>query len=293
MALPILNEEHHDGHRGGQSAHQMPGTAPHAQEQREIQANLAGVKRRIGVHSGKGGVGKTFLAVNLALALAAGGKKAGLLDADIDCPNAARFLNLRAVPLEGTPEGRIRPLEHRGLRIVSTHFLTDEPDAPMIVRGPIKHKVLAELLGHVDWGELDVLVYDLPPGTADVPLSSMLIGCLDGIIIVTTPQKESLMDARKSALMAKEMGVPVLGVVENMSGEVFGTGAGKALASELGVPLLAVIPLDGRIRRLCEDAKAALVEIADLQGAAGSLMRAATGETIALQRSFWKTLMNR
>jgi Mrp family chromosome partitioning ATPase len=282
MGLPIMQEQ--------KASHQMPATGvPHEQEKKLVAKNLEQVRRRIGVHSGKGGVGKTFVAVNLALLLAGAGKRVGLLDADIDCPNAARLLNLRDVPLEGTADGRIFPLEHEGLKIVSTHFLTDSPAAPMIVRGPIKHKVLAELLSNVEWGELDALIADLPPGTSDVPLSSMLIAGLDGIIVVTTPQKEAIMDARKSALMAKDLDVAVLGIVENMAGEVFGSGSGERLANELGVPFLGSIPLSKHISERNAQGKAALdgPEHAEI---AQQLLAAAMGESVGRKRTFWQRL---
>ncbi len=276
MPLPLLSEQ------------APPTSSPHEAEKHQVATNLAGIRRKIGVHSGKGGVGKTFLAVNLALALAASGKSVGLLDADVDCPNVARFLNLRDGPLSGTPEGRIHPLEYRGMKIVSTHFMTDDALAPMIVRGPIKHKILAELLSRVEWGTLDVLLTDLPPGTADVPMSSMMIGDMDGILIVTTPQKEAVMDARKSVLMSRDLGVPVLGVVENMSGEVFGAGAGKRLSKELGVPFLGTIPLSREIRVLSDAGKAAFVEKKAYGQVAERLMHAVTGERLTMQRSFWR-----
>lgn len=265
--------------------------SPHEMEKAAIGKHLTGVKRKIGIHSGKGGVGKTFVAVNLAFALAASEKSVGLLDADVDCPNVARFLNLRATPLRGTPDGKFHPLDYRGVKIVSTHFLTDNPDLPMIIRGPIKHKMLAELLGKVHWGELDVLLYDLPPGTADVPMSSMMIGNLDGMIVVTTPQKESIMDARKSALMAKDLDVPVLGVIENMSGDAFGTGTGERLATEIGAPFLGTIPLSGEIRKMNEKGRAALVEHERYRELAPRMLEGLMGHTVEMKRSFWKQIM--
>lgn len=288
MPLPILADAPVEP---SASRHQMPGTsAPHDLERVEVQKNLSGVRRKIGIHSGKGGVGKTFVAVNVALTLAFAQQRVGILDADIDCPNVARFLNLRDMPLGGTPEGRIIPLQACGLSVVSTHFLTDDPRKPMIVRGPIKHKVLTEMLSHVDWGELDVLIVDLPPGTADVPMSSMLLGALDGMIIVTTPQKESLLDARKSALMAQDLAVPILGVLENMSGDVFGSGAGEALAKELNVAFLGSIPLSKEIREVSAEGKSALVEVDSLRPIATSITNVVLGkenDIILKRRSFW------
>jgi len=296
MGLPIIDTPAQNA--GTVVSHQMPGTGvPHEEEARLAQENLAQVARKIGILSGKGGVGKTFLTVNLALALAASGKRVGLLDADIDCPNVARFLDLREQPLIGTPEGRITPLEHAGLKIVSTHFLTDDARAPMIVRGPIKHKVLAELLTNVEWGALDALLLDLPPGTADVPMSAMLLTGLDGVIIVTTPSKESYLDARKSALMARELNVPVLGIVENMTGDVFGRGAARDLARELGVAHLGVIPLSREIRELSQGGRAALVELPALASVTQALMTAALGSSAGdltlTRRSFWSRIMAR
>jgi len=299
MGLPILADDGladtaYETHGAGaqknrQQSHQMPGAAPHDEEKKQVQHNLAGVGRVIGVHSGKGGVGKTFVAVNIAFALAKMGKKVGLLDADIDCPNVVRFLNLRDMQLSGTKEGRISPIEYKQVKIISSHFLSDAPNEPMIIRGPIKHKVLAELLANVEWGDLDVLVYDLPPGTSDVPLSSFLIGNLTGLVVVTTPQKEAIMDAKKSVLMAKEMQVPVLGIIENMSGDVFGEGAGRRLAEELNTPYLGSIPLSKKIREMNQDAKIALSTQEFGQPALLAAVLGKQPETL-LAQSWWRKL---
>jgi ATP-binding protein involved in chromosome partitioning len=288
MGLPILQESEQAPH--DMARHQMSGTdKPHMQEKEEVAENLKNVSRVIGVHSGKGGVGKTFVAVNLAMTLATSGKKVGLLDADIDCPNVVKFLNLRDMPLNGTREGRIFPLEYKNVKIVSTHFLTDAPMEPMVVRGPIKHKVLAELLGRVDWGTLDILVIDLPPGTSDVPMSSMLIGNMSGMVVVTTPQKEAIMDARKSVLMAKDLEVQVLGIVENMSGDIFGSGTGERLAQEMQVPFLGSIPLSKEIRQMNENAKIALLKEEFRQP---ELLKAVSGESVTLKKaSFWRGIL--
>lgn len=288
MGLPILSE----GQVEKESV-QMPATSPHEDEKIQVAKNLAAVKRRIGVHSGKGGVGKTFVAANVASSLAVSGHKVGLFDADIDCPNIAKFFNLKDVPLQATESGRILPLIYREMKVVSSHFLTENPELPMIVRGPIKHKVLSELLTQVEWGELDALIIDLPPGTADVPMSSMLIGNLDGIIFVTTPQKESLLDAKKSVIMAKDLGVPILGIVENMSGDVFGQGRGADLANDLGVPFLGSIPLSKQIRVLTERGRAALVEHPEMTGHAKPLCDAVMGREVTLKNSLWKRMKHR
>jgi ATP-binding protein involved in chromosome partitioning len=271
MGLPVFTEQ------------QEQPQDPHAQERHAIASNLRNVQRKIAVHSGKGGVGKTFLTVNLAFALKEQGKKVGIVDMDVDCPNIGRFFNLRDVPLHGSADGRIEPLEYKGLKIVSTHFLTDDPKKPMIVRGPIKHKMLNELLGRVNWGELDVLIYDLPPGTADVPMSSMMIGSPNGVVIVTTPQKEAIMDARKSAIMAEELGTSLIGIVENMSGEIFGKGTGKALANELNTPFLCSIPLSREIHKKSEKGKFALAEAISHEELS-TLLKAVLGENIPIKK---------
>jgi ATP-binding protein involved in chromosome partitioning len=229
---------------------------PHREEKKLVSENLGNVRQIIAVHSGKGGVGKTFIAVNLAFTLAKKGHKIGLLDADIDCPNVARFLNIDENELEVDEQGKILPLIHKGVKIMSSHFLSLNPEEPMIVRGPIKHGVLKDILSTVEWGELDYLIIDLPPGTSDVPMSTMLLADIDGLIVVTTPQKEALMDAKKSALMARKLNVPIIGIIENMSGDIFGNNAEK-LAETLGTQLIASIPLSREIAKTNEEGKIA------------------------------------
>lgn len=217
---------------------------------------LPGVRNVIAVASGKGGVGKSTVAVNLALAFKAEGARAGILDADIYGPSQPLMLGSKARPT--SPDGkRMNPIEAHGLQAMSIGFLIDE-DQPMIWRGPMVTQALQQMVAETVWNDLDVLVIDLPPGTGDVQLSLSQRIPISGAIIVTTPQDIALLDARKALQMFKKVEVPVLGVVENMSTHVcgkcgheepiFGAGGGARLAQQYGVELLGQIPLDLKIR---------------------------------------------
>jgi ATP-binding protein involved in chromosome partitioning len=222
------------------------------EERARIHARMAGIGKRIGIHSGKGGVGKTFVAANVAMLLASEGHQVGLLDADIDCPNVHEFLGIHERHVIDDA-GRIVPIRHPrfpNLVIASTGFLQERGE-PLIVRGPIKHRILTDFLEKTAWGPLDYLVIDFPPGTSDVPLSAMQFADLHGVILVTTPQKEAVADVTRAAGMARKLAVPVLGLVANMEGEVFGH-AGETLAKTLDVPFLGSIPLSRSIRE-CND----------------------------------------
>jgi ATP-binding protein involved in chromosome partitioning len=214
----------------------------------------------IAISSGKGGVGKSTVAVNLAAALAASGRRIGLMDADVYGPNLPRMLGV----LEQRPEvveGRIQPIEAHGVKLMSLGNLV-ERDQAAIWRGPIIMKIIQQFLGDVAWGQLDFLLVDMPPGTGDAQLSLVQSVQVSGAIIVTTPQEVAVGDALRGAKMFEKVGVPVLGIVENMSffscphcGErtdIFSTGGGSRLAQELGIPLLAQIPLQERVQELCE-----------------------------------------
>lgn len=219
------------------------------------------VKNIIAVSSGKGGVGKSTVAVNIAVALAKAGAKVGLLDADIYGPNAPTMLGLTqaSVQVEQTPQGDIlTPAFNYGVKMVSMGFLID-PDQPVIWRGPMLNGIIRQFLYQVNWGDLDYLVVDMPPGTGDAQLTLAQAVPMAGAVIVTTPQTVSLLDARRGLKMFQQMGVKVLGIVENMSYfippdlpdrryDLFGSGGGEKTAQELAVPLLGCIPLEIALR---------------------------------------------
>ncbi|MEB3266771.1 MAG: Mrp/NBP35 family ATP-binding protein [Cyanobacteriota bacterium] len=233
------------------------GAAGHGPSQLPERRPIPGVARVIAVSSGKGGVGKSTVAVNLACALAQQGLRVGLLDADIYGPNAPTMLGVtdRTPSVRGEgPDQVLSPIEGCGIAMVSMGLLID-PNQPVIWRGPMLNGILRQFLYQVDWGERDVLVVDLPPGTGDAQLTLAQAVPMEGVVIVTTPQQVSLQDARRGLAMFVQMGVPVLGVVENMSVFVppdapdrryalFGSGGGRQLADEAGVPLLAELPLE-------------------------------------------------
>jgi ATP-binding protein involved in chromosome partitioning len=230
--------------------------AKHAEE--VMQNKLSMIKYRLAVMSGKGGVGKTTVAVNLAVALARLGKKVGLFDADVHGPNVPKMLGIDgSVPGMG-PKGLIPVVAQENLKVISMAFMIENPDTPVVWRGPMKHSLFQQFISDVDWGPLDYLIVDLPPGTGDEPLSiAQLLGKPLWAIIVTTPQDVALLDSRKSVVFAQTLELKVLGIVENMSGlicphcggsiDLFKTGGGVRAAEELGVPLLGVIPIDPQI----------------------------------------------
>ena len=206
-------------------------------ERRQISERVGRIKTKIGVYSAKGGVGKTTVAVNLAATLAKQGYHVGLFDTDIDCPNAAQVLGVMN-PFVYTG-GEFIPTETYGVKILSMSFFQENPEEAIIWRGPMLHNVLNQLLQNTDWGDLDYLIVDLPPGTSDVPLTIMQTLKLDGFVVVTTPQTLSKLDAKRCINMIKKLNVKVLGIVENFSGGVFGSGAGRELALDLNLPFLA------------------------------------------------------
>jgi len=231
-------------------------SAPQAPTARAVAPRLLpGVRFKIAVASGKGGVGKSTVAANLALALQARGARVGLLDADIYGPSQQLMMGCRDKPMVSAEE-KILPVDGHGVRVMSLGFLMD-PDTPVIWRGPMVMKALEQFLGDVDWGELDYLVVDLPPGTGDAQLTLTQQVPLDGAVIVTTPQDVALIDARKGLAMFQRVNVPVLGVIENMSSyvcpscghreDIFKSGGGRRTAEQLGVPFLGEIPIDPAI----------------------------------------------
>jgi len=216
---------------------------------------IAGIKHLVAVGSGKGGVGKTTVSVNLSIALARLGRKVGLLDADVYGPNVPTMMGTRETPM-GHAE-RIRPIEKFGVKLMSMGFLSPG-DKPLVWRGPMLHNVIQQFLRNVEWGDLDYLIIDLPPGTGDVSLSLVQNALISGAIVVTTPSDVSLEDARKAVNMFVQVRVPILGMVENMSyliapasGEridVFGQGGGKKTAEQMNIPFLGELALDPAVR---------------------------------------------
>ena len=214
------------------------------------------VKHTIAVSSGKGGVGKSTVAVNLALALREAGATVGLVDVDVYGPDIPMMMGARGKP--GMFENRIIPVESYGIKLISIGFFV-APGEAIIWRGPMIHSAVQQFLKDVMWGELDYLVFDMPPGTGDAQLSLSQVIPLSGVVMVTTPQDVALLDVRKAIAMFRKLNVPILGVVENMSvfacphcgaeTPIFGEGGGKKIAEEAGVPLLAEVPIDPETRK--------------------------------------------
>ncbi len=214
--------------------------------------NIGGVKHVIAVASGKGGVGKSTVASNLAQALSLSGARTGLCDCDLYGPSIALMFGTSEQPT-ATEDNRIVPVERYGLKLMSMGFLTD-PDTPAVLRGPMVTRYTQQFLRQVDWGGLDYLILDLPPGTGDIQLTVVQTVALAGAVVVTTPQEVALIDARKAVAMFEKTNVRVLGIVENMSYflcpsdgkryDIFGSGGGQREADRLGVPLLGEVPID-------------------------------------------------
>jgi ATP-binding protein involved in chromosome partitioning len=253
-ALPVM-----DTRRPAQAAHPAPTPVAYP--------NLG---RVIAVSSGKGGVGKSTIATNLAVALAERGARVGLMDADIYGPNVPRMMGVNAPPR--VEHEKMVPLEAHGVKVISLGFLI-ERDQPAIWRGPIVMKVVTQFLRDVSWGELDFLIVDLPPGTGDAQLSLVQATHVAGGIIVTTPQEVAVGDALRGVRMFERVNVPVFGVVENMSWfecphcgkptALFGSGGGRRLAEEVGVPLLGEVPLDPRVLQGGDRGRPIVIEAPD------------------------------
>lgn len=228
------------------------GASPHAELPKQP---IEGVRNLIAIGSGKGGVGKTTVAVNLAIAMAKLGHRIGLLDADVYGPNVPLMMGICEAPY--AIGNRIQPLEQHGIRLMSMGFL-NPGDKPLIWRGPMLHSVMQSFIRQVDWGELDFLLVDLPPGTGDVALSLIQTVPITGAIVVSTPSEVALEDGRKAVLMFQQVKVELLGIVENMSYllvpetgqklDVFGQGGGRRTAEAMGVPFLGELPLNPQVR---------------------------------------------
>jgi ATP-binding protein involved in chromosome partitioning len=235
------------------------------QEQEErVRARMGKVKHKIAVISGKGGVGKSTVTVNLAIAFAMHGhaNKVGVLDADIHGPSVPKMLGLTGQRLQAGPPGIFPASGPLGIKVVSMDFLLPDENAPVIWRGPLKMTAIRQFLSDIVWGELDLLLIDLPPGTGDEPLSvAQLLPEMDGVIIVTIPSEVSQIVVKKAVTFARRLGMPVIGIIENMSGfvcpncgakiDIFQSGGGTKIANELSIPFLGNIPID---QKICEDA---------------------------------------
>ncbi|MBS3050890.1 MAG: P-loop NTPase [Candidatus Aenigmarchaeota archaeon] len=220
-----------------------------------LKGNLSKIRYKIAVMSGKGGVGKTTVAVNLACMLAKKGNAVGLLDADIDCPNVAQMMNIEE-KFEKDDNGFIPP-EKYGVK-ASSMSLIEMESGPTMWRGPLIHSAIMQLMELTNWDSLDYLIIDMPPGTSDAALTVMQFIGIDAVVVVTTSQELSMTDATKSAKMALGFYKPV-GIVENMSGEVFGSGGGETIAGELSVPFLGRIELSKQMRDCCDRGAPAVV----------------------------------
>jgi ATP-binding protein involved in chromosome partitioning len=260
-------------HREAGSQDQAGGPQPGAPEQAEPLA--PGVKHIVAVASGKGGVGKSTMATNLALALAAGGRRVGMLDADVYGPSQPRMMGITGQPAS-TDGRKLDPMENYGVKVMSMGFLVEE-ETPMIWRGPMVMSALQQMLRDVAWGELDVMIVDMPPGTGDAQLTMAQQVPLAGAVIVSTPQDIALLDARKGLNMFRKVDVPVLGIVENMSyfvcpncghqADIFGHGGAKAEAERLGVDFLGEIPLHAEIRETSDEGQPIVVSRPDTKHA--------------------------
>lgn len=236
-------------------------------DERKIQENIKNIKNRIAVFSGKGGVGKTTVSVNLAYGFGKNNFQTGILDADITGPNVAKMLDIKGEPV--VLNEKIIPFEKHNLKIMSIASLI-QPGQPVIWRGPMRSKIINQFLGEIEWGELDLLIADLPPGTGDEILTVAQGMKPDLAIIVTTPQQISLIDAERAINMAKKLEIPHIGIVENMSGficphcsavlNIFGEGGGEKLAADYGIPFLGNIAIDLNTRILSDQGRPVMLD---------------------------------
>ena len=271
----------------------IPKKEQEIKEEKRIAETLAKIKNRLLVFSGKGGVGKSTVSANLALALAQKGFEVGLLDVDIHGPNLAKMLGVEDRKLDISSVGIKPVIAERNLKLVSMSFFLQDSNLPVIWRGPMKMKAIQQFLGDVEWGELDWLIIDSPPGTGDEPLSVSQLIPATGAIIVTTPQEVSLMDSRKAVVFAHKLDLRVVGIIENMSGmvcphcgkkiDLFKEGGGEKAAREMGIPFLGRIPLEPQIVTSGDEGKPF---ISHQPGSEASIALAEIVEAIIRIRSF-------
>ena len=236
------------------------------EQDKRLNERMAKIKHKVIIISGKGGVGKTTVAVNLAYSLAVKRYKVGILDVDIHGPDIAKMLGIECARVTGSDFG-IEPIDVLpNLKAISLALIGENKDQPIIWRGPLKMGVIKQFLADVNWGELDFLIVDSPPGTGDEPLSvCQLIPNMDGAVIVTTPQDVAILDSRKSVVFVKELNIPVVGIIENMSGficphckgeiDLFGKGGGEKVAFDFKVPFLGRIPMEPEMVKLADSGK--------------------------------------
>jgi ATP-binding protein involved in chromosome partitioning len=240
-------------------------------EEQMLKFRMGKIKHKVAVISGKGGVGKSTVTVNLAIAFALHGYRVGVLDADIHGPSIPKMLGLTGQRLEAGPPGVFPAVGPFNIKVVSIGFLLPDDNTPVIWRGPLKMTAIRQFLSDVVWGDLDLLLIDLPPGTGDEPLSvAQLLPEMDGVIIVTIPSEVSQIVVKKAVMFAKKLGLQIIGVIENMSGficpncgtkiDIFQSGGGRQIAEEMGIPFLGSIPID---QKICEDSDRGVPFIAE------------------------------
>jgi len=291
---------------GARQTRQQQAAPQQPPQQQQGQGMAPGVKHIIAVASGKGGVGKSTTATNLALAFARQGHATGILDADIYGPSQPRMMGVSGRPQ--SPDGkRLKPMENHGVKVMSMGFLVAE-DTPMIWRGPMVQSAIQQMLRDVDWGELDVLVVDMPPGTGDAQLTLAQQVPLSGAVIITTPQDIALLDAKKGLNMFRKVDVPVFGIVENMSyflcphcggrSDIFAAGGGRRESERLGTDLLGEIPLDIVIRETSDGGQPVVISHPDSDHAkaymriAEGIWRKLTGGSTAERKQAPRIVMN-
>jgi len=246
------------------------------EQQQKLRDRMSKIRHKIAVISGKGGVGKSTVTVNIAVAFAMHGhvNYVGILDADVHGPSVPKILGLAGQRLQVGPPGVFPVLGSLGIKVVSMDFLLPDENAPVIWRGPLKMTAIRQFLSDIVWGDLDVLFIDLPPGTGDEPLSvAQLLPEMDGVIIVTIPSEVSQIVVKKAVTFARRLGMPIVGVIENMSGfvcphcgakvDIFQSGGGKKIAEELEIPFLGSIPIDQKISEASDKGTPFIIEHAD------------------------------